>query len=301
MKLQHLRSLVAVYEAGSLQQATKRLHISQPALSRTLQSLEEELGVTLLVRSSQGVSLTPFGVRLIAHARHVLESVGRARRDIDEMKGVVAQSVSVGITTVSALSVSLEDALASFHARYPATRLCIHELGPLAIATMLREGTLDFAVSTHPAENWSGLETLEACRIATRLSVRQGHPLAGASDLGQLHDCLWVTPVAGPGTAFDQLFAQNGLLPPSRVFECSSLNLVLDAMVALDAVVLGPQLSPRMIQSFGHQVETLRIAQRPAERSVRLIALRRALLPSSAAALFDLVYASLQRQYAPVD
>lgn len=297
MKLQHLRSLVAVYESGSLQRATTRLHISQPALTRTLQTLESELGVSLLVRSNQGVSLTRYGLRLIEHARRVLEGVDRARRDIEEMKGGTSQQVSIGITAVSALSVSLQGALADFHARFPDTRLRIHESGPAAIAAMLREGALDFAISTHEDDAWHGLEVVQACHMRSHVSVRHGHPLAADTDLAAFHQTLWVTPTTGPGSMFQQYFEQHGMTPPGRVVECASPNLVLDLMMALDAVALAPQLSPRMLRSLGQQVRTLRLSQRPPDRPIHMITPQRALLPSSAAMLFELVHESLRRQH----
>jgi LysR family transcriptional regulator, regulator of abg operon len=299
MKLQHLRSLVAVYESGSLQQATKRLHISQPALSRTLQALEEELGVALLVRSSQGVTLTPFGLRLIEHARHVLESVGRAQRDIEEMKGDAARRVSIGMTAVAALSMSLEDAFVAFHAKFPETRLSVHELRPSAITAMLREGTLDFALSTHPPETSSGLDVSTVCHIPLRISARCGHPLQHAKHLSELREALWVTSASGSHTVFQEFFLQNGLQPPERVFECSSLTMALDAMVGLDALAMGPQMSERMSSSLYNQIRPLQIEETLPDRPLLMISLNRELLPASAELMFKLAWESLQRSHPP--
>src|SRR5438445_10501934 len=62
MKLQQLRILLAVAQHGSIHEASRSLHVSQPALSKAIAELERELGVTLMSRSVRGISLTAYGV-----------------------------------------------------------------------------------------------------------------------------------------------------------------------------------------------------------------------------------------------
>ena len=76
MEFRELTAFVAIAEEGGLSAAARRLHISQPALSQTVNALERELGVKLLVRSSTGVQPTEAGMTLLAEARAIL-----ARRD----------------------------------------------------------------------------------------------------------------------------------------------------------------------------------------------------------------------------
>lgn len=294
MKLQHLRSLVVVHECGSLQQATKRLHISQPALSRTLQALEGELGVALLIRSSQGITLTSYGLRLIEHARHVLGSVERARRDIGEMRGSATRRISIGITAVAALSVTLEGVMVEFHAKCPDTQLCIHELRPSEINAMLREGSLDLALTTHLPEASSGLDVLTVHHIPMRIAARQGHPLLKEKKLSHLLDAIWLTSASGPTSFFEQFFERNGLPPPQRVLECSSLIVALDAMTGLDALMMGPQMNARLSQAFHEQIQPLHIESDLPDLPVLMICSNRSLLPSSADLVFELIQSSLQ-------
>jgi LysR family transcriptional regulator, hca operon transcriptional activator len=78
MELRHLRYFVAVVEAGSLTVAARKLHTSQPSLSRQIRDLEEEIGAQLLTRRARGIELTPAGRAFFDHARSVLSQVEAA-------------------------------------------------------------------------------------------------------------------------------------------------------------------------------------------------------------------------------
>ena len=79
MSLEQLESFVAVAEEGAVVHAARRLHLTQPPLSRRIQSLEDELGVPLFQRAARGMRLTPAGERLLPHARQILAAVAQVR------------------------------------------------------------------------------------------------------------------------------------------------------------------------------------------------------------------------------
>jgi len=104
MNSRQLHVFVQIAEVGNLRRAAARLHIAQPALSRYVRSLEDELGVKLLERHPRGVSVTPAGARLLERGRQILNDIEEARAEImatgDRLCGRVAIGTS---TTVSRL------------------------------------------------------------------------------------------------------------------------------------------------------------------------------------------------------
>ena len=79
VSLDQLSYFVAVAEERNIGRAARRLHMSQPPLSRQIRSLEVELGVALFRRTRQGVQLLPAAHRLLPQARHILDAVAGAR------------------------------------------------------------------------------------------------------------------------------------------------------------------------------------------------------------------------------
>lgn len=87
MDMRQVRHLIAVLEHGNVLRAANAIHISQPALSKSIQNLEAELGVRLLERSPRGVSPTIYGTSLLKHARLLLNQGEQAVAEIEAIKG----------------------------------------------------------------------------------------------------------------------------------------------------------------------------------------------------------------------
>jgi DNA-binding transcriptional LysR family regulator len=81
VSLDQLRAVVTIAEAGTIVRAARRLHISQPPLTRKVRALEDELGVAIFERGTRGMRLTPAGEVLLERARAILADVERAAAD----------------------------------------------------------------------------------------------------------------------------------------------------------------------------------------------------------------------------
>ena len=98
MKLQQLHVLLAVVEEGGIRAAARRLHLSQAAVTKSMQTLEEDAGQQLLVRKARGVLLTPAGERLLLRARAIARQVTLAQEELRQAAGEDAGTVRVGVT-----------------------------------------------------------------------------------------------------------------------------------------------------------------------------------------------------------
>ncbi|CAG9272460.1 LysR family transcriptional regulator [Paraburkholderia unamae] len=124
MDIKQLRALLAVAETGSVTRAAETLHIVQPAVSRHLKLLEEDIGATLFDRSRQGMGLTEAGEILVEYARRALHELDRARSEIQPDDSQVSGVATIGLlpSTSALLAGPLVSAI---KARYPAIRLRI--------------------------------------------------------------------------------------------------------------------------------------------------------------------------------
>ncbi|MBA6433091.1 LysR family transcriptional regulator [Streptomyces sp. GMR22] len=97
MDLKQLKALVTVAEVGGVTRAAELLHLVQPAVTRQIRTLEQELGVALFKRTRQGMQPTAAGTTMVARARRALNELDRARAEIQPMPGEVTGIVTVGL------------------------------------------------------------------------------------------------------------------------------------------------------------------------------------------------------------
>ncbi|MDQ0779253.1 LysR family nitrogen assimilation transcriptional regulator [Streptomyces aurantiacus] len=117
MDLKQLRAVVTVTEVGSVTRAAELLHLVQPAVTRQIRTLEQELGVDLFVRTAQGMRPTEAGTVIADRARRALNELDRARAEVQPPPGEVAGVVTVGLleSTSDLLAERLVTAVARDH------------------------------------------------------------------------------------------------------------------------------------------------------------------------------------------
>jgi DNA-binding transcriptional LysR family regulator len=142
MELRELTAFVAVAEESGMSAASRRLHISQPALSQTVSSLERQLGIKLLERSSTGVRPTEAGAVLLSEARAILARHDQALRRMSEFTTEGGGVLRLGVPMELRADL-LERTLATFAANGPGTRVMPRHLSTAAQLSALRAGDLD--------------------------------------------------------------------------------------------------------------------------------------------------------------
>lgn len=149
MDFKQLRALVTVAETGSVTRAATLLNIVQPAVSRQLRLLEEDVGASLFERGRHGMELTEAGRTLVEYARRVLHELDRARAEIRPSKGSVGGIVTVGLlpSTSDLLASALISAIAS---NYPGIRVRISVGYAGHLQRWLEDGEIDCALLYDP-------------------------------------------------------------------------------------------------------------------------------------------------------
>jgi len=165
MELRHLRYFVTVAEELNISRASARLRISQPAVSRQLRDLEEELGVALFRREKSGLKLTPAGDTFLAHARDLLRRSGDAVKQMESFGKRAKEIVRVGYIA-PVLAGILTPALRLFSQHHPDTEVALHEMPPGEQPKALREGSIDIALIGNPCPE---VEREFAVNVLTRI------------------------------------------------------------------------------------------------------------------------------------
>ncbi len=180
MELRHLRYFVAAAEAENVSRAALKLHVSQPALSRQIRDLEEELGFTLFERSAKSVKLSPAGKVFLNEARAVLQ---RAQEAIDRARTAAHRGraeLHIGYAPSPTVRL-MPPTLRAFQAQFPKVRVRLHDLSTEEMLAAVREGKLALALLVRPCRAMlRGLHFAELLRDRFVLAVPPNHPFAGA-------------------------------------------------------------------------------------------------------------------------
>jgi DNA-binding transcriptional LysR family regulator len=168
-----------VVEAGSITGGAARANLALAAASTRVRNMEEALGAALLVRGRQGVTPTPAGRTLLAHARAILRQAERLREDLGAYAGGLAGQIKV-LSNTNALTEFLPEALSSFLAEHPQVSVDIEERLSDEIVGLIAEGVADIGLVAATVDA-SMLETFPFRKDRFVLVVARDHPLANRS------------------------------------------------------------------------------------------------------------------------
>lgn len=273
MDLRRLRYFAEVVEQGSLGKAAARLGLSQPALTKSLRLLEQELDVRLLERRSTGVSATAFGKSVYAHARTIGAEIDYTRAEIDRLRGLDNADVQVGALPSVAGSL-LASAVAAASVSYPRLAVSIVEKNHFELLPALRRGEFDFVIglagqgSGGIGEPEPGVRRRIILRDKLSIIVRAGHSLTRLTHVSaqDLAGSPWLFPMidAVHRPILEQFFREAGVEPPLAKIESTSVqftkSLILqsDHVGVLPAHVMARELSEGLLVQLPVQSDALR-------------------------------------------
>ncbi|GHG81424.1 LysR family transcriptional regulator [Streptomyces griseocarneus] len=174
--VRQLRLLLVLSEELHFGRAAQRLFISQPALSRQIQALEERLGLTLVERSTRRVELTPAGEAVLPHARAMVDAADGLREAVESARRTRTLS---GRTVLGAYAVALPvigAIVQRMRALHPDLQVELREVTFAEQAQVLLEGRVDAVLCFGPVP--AGLQSLEVATQPRLVCLPDGHPLA---------------------------------------------------------------------------------------------------------------------------
>ncbi len=215
MKLQQLRALAAIVQNDlNITAAATKLSATQPAVSKQLKLLEEELGFRLFVRNGRALTeMTQPGQRVVAHALNILREAQNIRSVSEEFKHAGRGSLSIGTTHTQARYV-LPPVIKQFRAKYPSVQFHLHQGTSEQLAEMAKIDHVDFAIATGTHDLFSDYVLLPWYRWYRRIVVPRNHDLADVerpslAQLAQFPIVTYVFSFTGPSSLYET-FAKAG-------------------------------------------------------------------------------------------
>ena len=232
MELRHLRYFVAVAEALNFTKASARLRVAQPALSRQMTDLEDELGVDLMKRSPRGVTLTAEGKLFLEKTRHLLKLADESVEQVRALARGHFGELHIGYAPSPTVEI-LPPALAAFQKAFPRVRVLLHDLSEQELIDGLRNGRLELAITPRAAGFQSGGLQFEALRsYPVCVAVAPTHRLARLKSI-TLEEAA-AEPLIGFSredyseyyVGLDRIFGPAGIKPRVAV-ECDSASSLI--------------------------------------------------------------------------
>jgi DNA-binding transcriptional LysR family regulator len=177
MSTHKLRHALALAEHGNFRKAAEALNLTQPALSRSIQSLERALGARLFDRSRGGVETTRLGRVVVDRAREILLSVAELEREVELFKGLGAGTLAVSLGPYPS-ALSGKPAVARFSAAHPEVQCRIRVAGYAEVAADVARGRCDLGVADLEVASERGLNTEIVADRNVYFLARPRHPVA---------------------------------------------------------------------------------------------------------------------------
>ena len=245
LKFRHLRVIDAIVTHESILQAAKALGLSQPALTKSLQEIEEIVGARLFDRHARGADPTPFGMTVAVAARRLLAEVGRLEDELDALEGGDGGPVVVGALPVAAAGV-LPGTLARLKIARPDIEVRVIQGRTEELISQLTLRELDLVIGRlYELPEPDGLVRTPFYSEPLSVLARADHPIFARGDqaAAALADYSLVLPTISQrvGQEIDVLLASMGVTP-HQPLRSSSVAMIREILYATDSIAVIPHM-----------------------------------------------------------
>ncbi|MET3494629.1 LysR family transcriptional regulator [Variovorax boronicumulans] len=291
LSTRQLRAFLALAEHRNFTRAAQGSHLSQPAFSALIRTLEDAVGTRLFDRDTRSVQLTPEGQLFEGSARRLLDDMGSAMGDLADHVG--RRKGRVRIAALPSLAAGwLPAVFAEFMQAWPGIRIDLNDALSDACVALVRNGQADFALAASGAAADSDLRARKLCTDRFHLVCRADHPLAQEARLSVKKIAPWPFIQMARNSSVRQ--ALDVALHPQRlnaVFEVEHLATVMGLVEAGLGISVVPALT---LFHFRRDTLVTRPLPLPAlTRTLYLVQRREGSLSVAAQTLHDLVVARL--------
>ncbi|HEU6456298.1 MAG TPA: LysR substrate-binding domain-containing protein [Roseateles sp.] len=290
--LHDLQAFVAVAQRASFRQAAADLFLSQSALSRRIDKLEDSLGVKLFERTTRRVQLTNVGQTFLVNVRTALDGLEDAVLGVADLAAHRTGSVTLACVP-SAVWHFLPDVLARFSERFPRIRVRVHDESAQDVLNLVLAGVADFGINFTGAEN-PEIEFEPIYVESYVLAMRSSHPLAGRKELSWKETMneryISVATSSGNRTVIDAALA-GVEKHPVILCEVNHVSGVLALVEAGMGVAAVPGLS--VLPGRQDTIVGVPLVNPAIHRTLGLIAKRNHTMAPAARTLFDMLREAL--------
>jgi DNA-binding transcriptional LysR family regulator len=281
MDLASLRAFVEVAKEGSFSQAAETLFLTQPAISKRIAALEEDLATRLFDRAGRQVLLTEAGRHLLPRAERIIHEMTDIRRELSNLSGEVAGRLAMATSHHIGLH-RLPLMLRTYSDRYPKVELDIRFMESEKACQAVEHGELELAVVTLPLEPAPPLKTQKIWSDALVTVVGQDHPLAhkNQASLDELLSYPAVLPTRG---TYTRTLLEQRIDRLHRQVNCTLSTDYLETLKMMASIGLGWSLLPEIM--LDEHLISLKVPELDLCRTLGIVTHRRRTLSNAGAAM----------------
>ncbi|MGG4452191.1 LysR family transcriptional regulator [Brevibacillus porteri] len=265
MELLQLQYFLTVARMEHVTEAARSLHVTQSSLSKTIQRLEEDLGVPLFDRKGRKLRLNEFGSKFLCRVERALFELEQGKLELSDLSNPEHGTLELAVTTASTLPTILRE----FRRKRPDIQFHVQMLTTQEMVTLLHRGAVDFCLSSPPIQE-DGIECQIVYIDPILVAVPRGHRLADRNiiSLTELQDESFVGVKRGYGTRdFVDSICKSAGFAPTYVYEGDEPARLIQLVEA----EIGIAFIPSTARDSREQIKYLQVENHELVREIALL------------------------------